>query len=233
LEGTRLKLEKLLDQCSSALVDHADLKVTQAQAFPLVLEGMFELDSPKGPVDAYQIRVEIPETFPFASPRVFETGGRIPWEIDRHVFSDGRACLEVWPVWRAKNPDANVRTVLNGPVRNFLLSQSVFEATKEWPFGDYAHGSAGQREALRSVLGAPTPEDRDLLWRLHALLSPPRRQNACPCNSGRLYRKCHADEMRKIADSMDEAGLWLMTEMYLGILERSKEAVATATEPLN
>jgi hypothetical protein len=215
-----LKREELLDQCSSALIDHVGLRVTQADTFPVVVEGRFVIDGPQGPFDAYQVRIEFSEAFPLSSPQVFETGGRVPWEIDRHVFSDGHACLEVWPVWRARNPTATVRTVLNGPVRNFLLSQSVFEATTKWPFGEYAHGDAGQRDALREILRAPTPNDEDLLWRVYALLSPPRRQNACPCRSGRLYRRCHRDEMQQIASSMDDAGLWLITEMYLKVLKR-------------
>jgi hypothetical protein len=181
-------------------------------------------------VDAYDVRIELSADFPLLPPKVFETGGRVPWHIDRHVFGDGHACLEVWPVWRSQNPTATVRTVLNGPVRNFLLSQSVFAATGKWPFGEYAHGDAGKREALRDILRAPTPDDKDLLWRVSALLKPPRRQNACPCRSGRLYRKCHRDEMQQIAGSMDEAGLWLVTDMYVKVLERSEAAAATAIE---
>lgn len=221
MERDRLKLEELLDQCSSALVDHSGLRVIQATCFPVVIAGLFELDGPEGPFDAYQVRIEFSDAFPLSSPSLFEIGGRLPWDIDRHVFSDGHACLEVWPVWRAQNPAATVRTVLNGPVRNFLLSQSVFASTGKWPFGEYAHGDAGKREALREILRAPTVDDKDLLWRAYALIEPPRRQNTCPCGSGRLYRKCHRQEIEQIGKNMDQAGLWLMTDMYLDILKRS------------
>lgn len=219
--GFGLKLVELLDQCSSALVDHAGLRITQADDFPVTLKGMFQIDRPKGPVDAYEVRIEFPEDFPLSPPWVFETAGRLPREIDRHVLSDGHACLEVWPVWRAQNPTATVRTVLNGPVRNFFLSQSVFQSSGKWPFGEYAHGDAGKREALRDVLRASSTEDKDLLWRAYALVNPPRRQNTCPCGSGRLYRKCHRREILEVAGTMDQTGLWQVTDMYLKVLKRS------------
>ena len=205
-------------------MDHFGLKVIHADVFPVVMEGTFEIDGPKGRVDAYEIRIEFPEAFPRVPPAVFETTGRLPHDLDRHVFGDGRACLEVWPVWRAQNPDATVRSVLNGPVRNFLLSQSIFESSGSWPFGEYSHGDAGQREALRDILKATGTGDKDLLWRANALVNPPRRQNSCPCGGGRLYRKCHRQELEGLATSLDSAGIWLITDMYLDMLKRTDSA---------
>lgn len=216
-----LELEELIDQCSSALIDHVGLRITQADGFPVILEGLFQIEGPKGPVDAYNVRIEFPEEYPALPPVVFETQGRLPREIDRHVFSDGHACLEVWPVWRAQNGKATVRTVLNGPVRNFFLSQSVFESSGKWPFGEYAHGDAGKREALKDVLRASGTEDEDLLWRAYALVRPPLRQHTCPCGSGRLYRKCHRQEIQEIAAAINKTGLWEVTDMYLKVLQRS------------
>jgi hypothetical protein len=197
------------------------LRITQADRFPVTLEGLFEVEGPKGPVDAYEVRIEFSRDFPMVPPVVFDVGERLPRDIDRHVYSDGHACLEVWPVWLAQNPAATAVTVLNGPVRNFFLSQSYYEATGEWPFGEYSHGHEGQREALRDAVRADSTADKDLLWRVYGLLKPPRRQNACPCGSRRLYRKCHRAELMAVAQSLSQEGIWLITEMYLKILERA------------
>jgi hypothetical protein len=202
------------------LLDHPELRVTQASEFPVILAGTLQVEGPAGLVDAYEVKIEFSQHFPLVPPVVFETGARLPRDIDRHVYADGHVCLEVWPVWRAKNPDATVRTVLNGPVRNFFLSQSVFEHSGVWPFGEYRHGDAGQREALRDMLRADSIEDKDLLWRANGLANPPRRQNTCPCGSRKLYRKCHRTELRSIAETVDVSGLWLITDMYVRILER-------------
>lgn len=194
----------------------------------MIIDGTFEIDGPRGLLDAYEIRIEIGKDFPIIPPTVVDAGGRLPRDIDRHVFSDGRVCLEVWPVWLARNPQPTVGTVLQGPIRNFFLSQSVFETSGNWPFGHYAHGDAGRREALRDILRANSTDDKDLLWRANALVNPPRRQNACPCRGGKLWRKCHREELQAIGRSLDQAGLWLIADMYLGVLERSKVAGSAA-----
>src|SRR5262249_26612586 len=43
--------------------------------------------------DRYALDIALPLTSPHAMPSVWETGGRIPREIDRHVFVDGSLCL--------------------------------------------------------------------------------------------------------------------------------------------
>ena len=203
-------------------MDHVCLRISQAGEFPVVLEGKFEVDGPKGRVDAYSVRIEFSKDFPLSPPLVFETDGRLPHHIDWHVIGNGYACLEVWPVWRAQNTDPTVRSVLNGPVRNFFLSQSFFEANGHWPFGEYSHGDPGRREALKTLFRAASAQDKDLLWRVNALVNPPRRQNSCPCGSSRLYCKCHQPELQEIASNLDQSTLWLVTDMYLKILERAK-----------
>lgn len=203
---------------------HVGLRITQANCFPVTLEGVFEVDSPKGPVDAYKVRIEFDRDFPRAAPLVFDIDGRLPRDIDRHVYSDGHVCLEVWPVWLAQNPEPTVATVLGGPIRNFFLSQSYYEANGKWPFGEYSHGDKGRREALRDAVRADSIADKDLVWRVYGLFKPPRRQNVCPCGSGRLYRKCHRAELEAIAQSLSSEGIWLITEMYVKILERDGRA---------
>lgn len=183
-----------------------------------------EIAGPKGVVDAFRVRIEFGKHFPFDAPVVFDSEGRLPRDINRHVYSDGHVCLEVWPAWLAQNPGATVSTVLDGPIRNFFLSQSVFESSGYWPFGEYQHGDAGRREALRAVLRGDSTEDKDLAWRALALMMPPRRQNTCPCRSGRLYRKCHRDELRDIAASLDPQGFSLVTGMYVDMLKREEAA---------
>lgn len=195
-----------------------------------MLAGALEIDGPKGLVDAYEVRIEIGEDFPFVPPKVFDVAERLPRNIDRHVYSDGQVCLEVWPIWRAQNPNPTVQTVLNGPIRNFFLSQAVFESSGDWPFGHYGHGDLGRREALRYLFRADSADDNDLLWRMNALVNPPRRQNKCPCRNGKLYRKCHRAEFEAIADILGSAGLAAVATMYLDVLERSDPLIDAANE---
>jgi hypothetical protein len=172
--------------------------VVQSDRFPLIIEGQIELAGSLGPFDNFAVRIEFPQGYPFAQPWLFETGGRIPHEIDRHVFSDGHACLEVWEAWLARTKDWSVRAALNGPVRNFLLSQSQFERTETWPFGEHAHGAEGQLNAIKVIVDPEAPDATRVPWLIQALHLWPAGHNSCLCGSGRRFRDCHRPELEDV-----------------------------------
>lgn len=225
-----MKIEELLDQCSEALVEFDGLCITKCDDFPIVLEGQFLVETPLGSLDGYDVRLEFSEDFPSLCPKVLETGGRIPYDIDRHVFADGSACLEVWSLWFLKNPSATVLSVLKGPIRNFFLSQSIFEAERYWPLGEYSHGNLGRLEAMADFLGAKSLEMPELIWRALSLIDPPKRQNECPCGSRELYRKCHRTEIDEKRASLHPNFSNQMTSILLDLIEWQKKS-SCSSEP--
>ena len=95
--------------------------------FPLVYEGET--------VDQYEIELRLLPDFPDSIPAVRETGGRIPRKDDRHVSANGDACPIVPEEWLLRPDCDSVVSFLNGPVRNFLLGQSLVEEGQPWPLG--------------------------------------------------------------------------------------------------
>lgn len=191
---------ELLQEISDALIHHPDLKVTQGSAFPLIVEGRIVLESSLGIFDAYEIRIELAEDFPLSPPRITETGGRIPRDIDRHSLS--ALCLEVWPVWLATTPNPRFQDVLDGPIRNFLLSQTVFELTGAWPFGERAHGDAGTIDAVSELLNVDPPDFLKAALLVTALYDWPKGHNPCRCGSGRSFRTCHRPRLQPLRDRL-------------------------------
>lgn len=207
-----LSLDQLLDQCSTALTDYPELRVSSSM-FPVTIEGTFVLRASKGPFDGYDVRIELHQGFPIEQPRLFELGGRIPRTDKRHVFPKGFGCLEVWPTWLAQNDDWSVASVLNGPVRNFLLSQSHFERTDKWPFGEHAHGDEGQLGALKSLLDPTGADSKKAQWMLRALYRWPKGHNPCLCGSGSRFRHCHRQKLEPIRQGFNPAALGAMGAM--------------------
>jgi len=151
--------------------------------------------APGGPITAFDIRMELPVDYPRLEPKVFETGGRIPREADRHVNHDGDCCVTVWEHWLATAPDQSIAGYINGPLHEYFLGQFWFEKTGTWPFGERAHGIPGLEQAYADVLGIPNKR-RQLLYHLRLLSQDwPKGHWRCPCGSGNRLRHCHRVEL--------------------------------------
>jgi hypothetical protein len=152
-------------------------------------------EAANGAIDHFEICIIVRRNFPRSEPIVFETGKRIPKTVDRHCYADGACCTGVWDEWRAKHNRPTLETFLEGPVRNYFLSQIYFEIHGSWPFGERSHGIAGIWEACADLL--EVKNDPKLILRyLRVLAAPwPKGHWLCPCGSLRLIRECHLNEL--------------------------------------
>lgn len=167
-----------------------------------LIEGVFELSDAEGVFDGYDTRIAVSSSFPWDYPKVFETSGRIIRDADHHCMPGGYACLTSWPVWLAMSDDVSFSAVFNGPIKDWFLSQSIFERTGEWRYGEFSHGVYGQLEALCMFLQIDCPraivQKQDALKisiainkGFLAMMKPPKGHHPCFCGSDRRFRDCH------------------------------------------
>lgn len=148
-------------------------------------------------LDRYSISIELLPEFPDKLPIVRETGGRIPWDADRHVEPDGRACVMIEEDrWSCFPAGSSLIDFIHIPVANFFLSQSYFEEHGEWPFGEWKHGFGGVLQCYKLLIGTQSS------LTVHRFLYVLAKQDLkphyeCPCGSGKQIKKCC---MAKIAD---------------------------------
>lgn len=189
----------LLEEIERAVATHQpELAVSTTDAL-ILLEGRFVVSGPSGPFDFYEVRVGVSPEYPAHEPIVFEIGGRIPKRIDRHIFpKHGDSCLGVWEEWLLTSPDHRFGTFLTGPMHDYFLSQSHFEATGEWPFGERSHGKQGVLEGYAALLQLPC--DEGLLAAYLFVLSRDHLKGhvTCPCGSGKKLRNCHRAELQDL-----------------------------------
>ena len=153
------------------------------------------LTNPSGPVDKYQIQIIVDCRFPKFAPVVFETGERLPRDPNRHVNDNGSCCICVWEVWLITSIDQSFRGFLNGPLHQYFLSQTVFEETGKWPFGEEAHYGEGIIEAFAEIMDVQK-SGRVVLRYLNALKREwPKGHLHCPCGSKKILRKCCRDKL--------------------------------------
>jgi len=143
-------LEATLRDCyptMHAFVEHG--AVTVRGTYPV-------LDAGKE-IDRYSIAIKLPDRYPHDLPDVFETGGRIPRTLDRHVFQSGALCLGVREeLWLTLRGDFSIVPLLEAPVRGFLIGNALVEEGEKWPDGDRSHGMSGILEFYEGYLGVRT-----------------------------------------------------------------------------
>lgn len=199
LERTRKTLS--LAEVESAIAFEQPRLAASAGAEGIVIEGTFLVHerpgaaSPGGPIDTFDIGMLVQEDFPESEPVVFETGGRIPRIADRHVYpKHGNCCITVWEHWLATETDRSFAAFMTGPLRQYFLSQVVFEAKGHWPLGERAHDLQGLADAYLDALAIDDLEK--LVPYLRHLRRPsPKGHWYCPCGSGKRLRNCHPDEL--------------------------------------
>ena len=90
----------------------------------------------------------------------------------------------------------SVPSVLEGPVRGFLIGNALVEEGEPWPDGDRSHGITGIMEFYEGYLGARTGVLLDFMFALTK--GKVRGHWKCPCGSGAIIRKCHKDAVNEL-----------------------------------
>lgn len=150
-------------------------------------------------IDEYSIELEFDDFFPKSFPKVFEMNGRIPQSGARHKNPDESCCIIVedqkWEY--SANGLCDLNSYLEGPVYNYFLSQSIFEISGKWIFGERPHYWPGVLEYYRKITDT---QDVNVIVALVSLAtqSQTRGHHQCPCPSGLKIRNCHLPIVQKL-----------------------------------
>jgi hypothetical protein len=190
------------------------------------VSGMFPVrDADGGIIDRYQVQLDLPADYPRSLPVVYETGGRVSWTEDRHVNTDGTACVmmpeERRYIWPMGQP---LSQYLDGPLRNFFLGQLARDHGDPWPFGEWAHGEAGFHQFVQDQIGTSDPI---VIGRFLCLVQDEQvsYKGSCPCGSSRRTRDCCRSkvvELRRLIsrESATRLLVWLATTPTVKELQR-------------
>lgn len=197
--GWQFRKPDLLESMKQQLQDSYPTLHFAEREGKVFIRGGFPVGDGTENLDWYQIEIEFKEDYPQSLPVVRETALRIPKIADRHVNPlDGSLCVGVPDSFyidgTAKAPFI---AFLEGPVRTFLLGNSMVEQGLGWPFGEWGHGWKGILEYYSQLLSASDPGVIAHLV-LCALYPCIKGHVACPCKSGRNFRRCHAPIVREV-----------------------------------
>ncbi|MFN0044431.1 MAG: YecA family protein [Alphaproteobacteria bacterium] len=162
--------------------------------FEAVREGLPSISA------AFDLEITVPENYPAHLPSVRETGGQIDPAYE-HLYTDRSFCLAV-PVEARRI--FRQRPTLLGFVEDlvvpYLFSYCHRQRYGTYPFGDQPHGVAGILAYYRDIF--ELTDERVILYVVLFLMEHGYRgHHPCPCGSGRVVRKCHGDQLRRLAES--------------------------------
>jgi len=157
---------------------------------------------------AYTAKLSIPSKYPKHEPILHCDPKEIPWELDRHVYQNGTACLCTRSETRLHWPrGSDLASFITNLVRPFFVGQFYYDAHGEWPpTGQRSHGKLGIIESFDELLTEIDDPDADQIEAVLLLLmkkNDPKGHTICPCGSGRRLRNCHSNMISRLRASVD------------------------------
>lgn len=151
-------------------------------------------DSSGFEIDNYQVKIQASLGYPYYFPLVFETGGKIPINIDWHVYeNDGHLCI-------CTTTDEYIKTIKGMPLDLFITNEltpylfnQTYRREKGFFLNEMDHGEKGQLQSLKNILN--TNDINNIKWFLLMAKNSfkQNRTSDCFCLSGKKYRHCHRD----------------------------------------
>ena len=173
----------------------------------------------------YGIVLLLPKNYPKRPPEMFCNDPKLLiGDIDRHIRSDGRACLGVQAdIGIRWSPNSTIVDFLNHLVAPFLAWQAYYEVHQKPPssWGERSHSSQGILEFYAELLGRPPDSSVVGFMRLLARKNCPKGHEPCPCDSGRRLRQC--DGHRKLIYEIRKRVAWQDVEHDLKVYLQGDE----------
>jgi hypothetical protein len=176
----------------------------------ITVEGTFDFTAESPPheqiTDSYELRLVIPSTFPKDAPVVYELGKRIPRNETYHVNSDGSLCLGSPLRLRmelAKRP--TLPSFSSTCIIPYLYAIShKFKKGGGLLFGELAHGTKGEIDDYKSILGLTSAEQVDKALECLKLDKRQANKRPCPCGCGKRLGMCKFNRrLRALRELLD------------------------------
>lgn len=164
-----------------------------------IIHGVLFLNDTIGcQVDSYQIEIRR-GNYPEQYPLVCETGGRIPKNIEWHIYPiTGNCCFEI-PAEELLRCKAGLPLIefLEHIVTPYFFNQT-YRQVNGFYYNEHKHGFLGVFEYYKQIFNSNNYLEIINLLDTIAIIEPPPRTSLCFCGSGLKYRKCHKQAYQKL-----------------------------------
>jgi hypothetical protein len=163
----------------------------ESEAFVLLSGQLDVIDENNTLWETYDVSIAIPKSYPDGLPALFETGNKIPKEVDRHINSDGSCCLAPRAkAYKILADEVNLLAWLDKLAIPFLANQFLWDKTHKFAGKEFSHYSQGIVEYYKELWGQLTV--KEIVDRLKIIVGREiGRNEKCYCGSGKKFKYCH------------------------------------------
>lgn len=199
MKSSNLKL--LRDDILLVKKKYPELEVDYKNGVPVSLEGFVDiLDSNLNVRGAFNIRINIPSTYPYGFPSLRELSRIIPRVIDRHIYENGDCCLTILQKQILESRcGISILNFIEKYTIPYLANQIYFEEYGDWANGEYSHGDNGITQFYFEEI--QTKEFAVVLKVLAIVLkhNDLERNAKCYCGSEKKFKKCHLEMILRLS----------------------------------
>src|SRR5690606_21639406 len=175
-----------------SLFPEFSLSKTEQDVPVLIGKGTLK-DDQQNDIDSYDVKVVCSDDYPFSFPYVYELAGRIPINIDWHVYPDGHCCISSVPEEIILcNKGITLQGFIDNQVMPYFFNQKYREMHGFF-LKERAHGKDGNLEFFTDTFKT---KDLDKIAHMLSFIKDydePNRVANCFCNSLLTYSRCHRD----------------------------------------
>ncbi|MBD1434353.1 SEC-C domain-containing protein [Sphingobacterium sp. DN00404] len=200
------------EEATEAIRTFPDLQLRSREGSLPFLKGKITLRDEYGAsYDAYHIKIDCSDDYPNNFPLVYETSGRLPKNIDWHVYEDGHFCI-CTPIEESIHcsKGITVATFIHDHILPYLHNQS-FREKEGYFLHERSHGVKGILESIQDIL-----KINDLKTAYSLLVhiyknGTPSRTSPCFCGSEKKYRYCHREAYQSLKNIGQEKLLQIIS----------------------
>lgn len=157
-----------------------------------IIDGELDICDTKGQYwDTFDIRIAVPDTYPYCVPFVLEMGGKIPREDDRHISKEGICCLDIeHRLIHMSRRGVRLVDFITNKVYPYFANQIYYEAENQYSSGEYKHHFGGIKQFYEENLQIASVEEAILILNYILNAQELGRNDTCFCGENK-YKKCH------------------------------------------
>lgn len=188
------------DQWDSISGRYVGLKIDSRNSAP-ILSGTIDLVGLDGITDdQYKIEIHWRELYPFQFPLVYEAGGRIPKNIDWHIYPEGGNCCikarpeEILICRKGITLDA----FITAQVIPYFYNQT-FRRQNGYFYKERNHGELGNLEFYFETLRTSSVDFVEVCLKQAIEHKGYKSTKKCFCGCNKKYKKCHRRAIRLLS----------------------------------
>ncbi|QQT52092.1 SEC-C domain-containing protein [Sphingobacterium multivorum] len=188
-----------IKEAAEAMSNFPDLQLSiREDSLPSLAGEIYLLDQEGILFDKYSIKIDCTINYPDSFPLVYETNGRLPHNIEWHVYQDGHFCI-CTPIEEYIHCAKGITLTdfINNHILPYLHNQS-FREKEGYFLNERSHGISGLLESLYSILKVNSADKVFFLLNHINKNRAPSRTSKCFCGSSKKYRHCHRSAYQTI-----------------------------------